>query len=331
MPEQHALHDGVAVDGVADGRDDVFVLVPVRVVEVVQYAAVVGGFHIVDVEAFHVCKTFGILGRQLGQIHFSASQLQGPGVAVGNDLKHDVFYVWLPGKIRVVGAHRDRLAGFPRFQGVRPRSDGMAEKVRRLHVFPFQAVLWQNRDRHIVDKRHVWLCQFENHGLPVGRLNGFDIHKVGRVFRFVVRIHDGFDRELHVFGRKWLTIVPRHVVSQMKRPCLRSLVVRPACRQGGHDSVVLVVGRQTVEQQQIDFAVLVDDRVDARIVLRRVNKGVGLFLNRFLAARQQSESQKPGNPFPLFLFHSTLPRFLFIFLLYPFEWTSGQPSLCCKA
>ena len=60
LPEQDRVDDGLAVDAVANGGNDVAVFCPVGVIEVEEDAAVIGGRHVVAGVGVAFGKVFGV-------------------------------------------------------------------------------------------------------------------------------------------------------------------------------------------------------------------------------------------------------------------------------
>lgn len=106
--------------------------------------------------------------------------------------------------------------------------------------------------------------------------NLLDVFKVRRVLRAVVGIHDGFDREPDVVCGEGLPIVPRDAGFQVEGVGVRLFVKTQLSARPGHDVILSVVGGQTVEEQEVDLAVLVHCGVDARVVAGAVDQRGGL-------------------------------------------------------
>ena len=85
--QQYGIHDGLTVDAVADGRDQITVFLPVGIPEVVQNAAIVSGFHVINSQLIHAIEGLSVLGSNLGKIQLTILQLQSLGSIVGDDLK----------------------------------------------------------------------------------------------------------------------------------------------------------------------------------------------------------------------------------------------------
>ena len=130
--------------------------------------------------------------------------------------------------------------------------------------------------RHVIEKRHIGRRQAERNGLVVRHRNLLDVFKVRRVLRAVVGIHDGFDRELYVRCGEGLPIVPRDAGFQVEGVGVRLFVKIPALSKTRYDVILSVVGGQTVEEQEVDLAVLVHRGVDARVVAGAVDQRGGL-------------------------------------------------------
>ena len=133
-------------------------------------------------------------------------------------------------------------------------------------------MLRQDRHRHVVEKRDVRRGEPERDRVVVDHGDLLDVLEVRRVFRAVFRVHDRFDRELHVLRRERLAVVPAHVLLEVERVGAGFLVEIPAFCQRRDDRVVAVVAGQAVEQQEVDLAVLVHGRVDARVVAAAVDE-----------------------------------------------------------
>ena len=272
LPEQDRVDDGLPVNAVADGGDEVAVLRPVVVPEVEENAAVVCRRHVIAGIALLIRKVLCVFRIEQGQINLAGLQLQGLRIVVRDDLEDDAVDLRRTEVIILVFDQHDGLPGVPALQFIWAGADRMAEEIRFLHVLVLQQVLWQNGHGHIVKKGHVRCGQAEHDGLVVGNGDLLHILKVRRVFRAVFGVHDGFDRELYVLGRERLAVMPLHAVAQVEGVGAGALIVFPRFSQTGNDLVAAVVGGQTAEEQHVDLAVLIHGGVDAGVVAAAVNK-----------------------------------------------------------
>ena len=133
---------------------------------------------------------------------------------------------------------------------------------------------------------------------------------VRRIFRAVVGVHDGFDRELDVVGRERLAVVPLDVFVQVESIGAVRLVIVPALGESRNDPVIAVVRGQAVEEQQIDLAVLVHRRIDARVVSGAVDERGRRVVGRIAAALPaggEGEEHREGQQKSQRFFHGKTP------------------------
>ena len=123
-----------------------------------------------------------------------------------------------------------------------------------------------------MSKRCVRHAEPKRNGLLINDRDLLHILEIRRVLRSVFRVHDRLDRKLHVVRRKRLPVVPRHAVTQIKRVCVCIRVVIPSLGKRRYDLIVPVMRRQTVKNQEIDFPVLIQRRIDARVIAAAVNE-----------------------------------------------------------
>ena len=292
VPQNHRVHDGLAVDGAADGRNDVLVLRPVGVPEVEQDAAIVAGLHAVDRVVIVVCKVLRILGGQQRQIQLAGLHLHGLSVVVGHDLEDDALDLGRALEVVLVAGENDGLALVPALQPVGAGADGTAEEGGGLHVLALQQVLGQDCHGHVVQEGRVGGGQAEGDGVLVDHRDLRHVLVVGGVFGAVLGIHDGLDGELHVLGGEIFAVVPLHVLLQMEGVGEALFIVVPGLRQAGYHLIVAVVGGQAVEDQDVDLAVLVHGRVDAGVVAGRVGQRVVARLRRRRTYERQRKDQQ---------------------------------------
>ena len=150
LPEQHRIDNGLTVDGVADGGDDVAVFRPVGVVEVEEDAAVVRGRHVIERIAVRAREALGVLRIEQRQIQLAGLQLHGLRVVVGYDLEDDALDVRRAQEVVLVAHEHDGLPGVPAFELVGPRADGGTEESGFLHVLALEQMLRQDRHRHVL-------------------------------------------------------------------------------------------------------------------------------------------------------------------------------------
>ena len=127
-------------------------------------------------------------------------------------------------------------------------------------------MLRQNRHRHVIQKCNVGSREAEGDGIVVFHRDFLHVLEVRRVLRAVVGVHDGLDREFHVVCGEALAVVPGDVGAQMEGVGVGFLVKIPAFGEARNDVVFAVVGGEAVEEQEVNFAVLVHRGVDARVV-----------------------------------------------------------------
>ena len=138
LPQKHRVHDGLPVDRIADGGDDVFIFGPVVVPEVKENAAVVAGFEIVAGKAVFSLELLGVFGVEERKVQLAGLQLHGLRIVVGDDLEDDAVDVCRALKIALVFLENDRLPHVPACELICARADRIAEEVGGLEVFAIQ-------------------------------------------------------------------------------------------------------------------------------------------------------------------------------------------------
>ena len=208
LPQKHRVHDGLPVDRVADGGDDVFIFAPVVVPEVKENAAVVAGFEIVAGKAVFSLELLGIFGVEERKVQLAGLQLHCLCVVVGDDFEDDTVDVCSALKIALVFLKNDRLTDVPACELICARADGAAEEIGGLEVFAIQKMLRQNRHRHVIQKCNVGSREAEGDGIVVFHRDFLHVLEVRRILRAVVGVHDGLNGELHVVCGEALAVVP---------------------------------------------------------------------------------------------------------------------------
>ena len=150
LPEQHRIDNGLTVDGVADGGDDVAVFRPVGVVEVEEDAAVVRGGHVVAGVAVLAREVLRVFRVEQRKVDLAGLKLHGLRVVVGYDLEDDALDVRRAQEVVLVAHEHDGLPGVPAFELVGPRADGGTEESGFLHVLALEQMLRQDRHRHVL-------------------------------------------------------------------------------------------------------------------------------------------------------------------------------------
>lgn len=106
-----------------------------------------------------------------------------------------------------------------------------------------------------------------------------------------------------------LAVVPLHPLAQVESIGAVCLVIVPALGEGGNDLVIAVVRGQSVEEQQIDLAVLVHRGIDARVVGRAVDERGRRVVGRIAAALpagSEGEEHREGQQKSQRFFHGKL-------------------------
>ena len=310
LPEQHRVDDGLTVDGVADGGDDVAVFRPVGVVEVEEDAAVVRGGHVVAGVAVLAREVLRVFRVEQRKVDLAGLELHRLRIVVGYDLEDDALDVRRAQEVVLVAHEHDGLPGVPAFELVGPCADGGAEKGGFLHVLALEQMLRQDRHRHVLQKCGVRLSEAERDGVVVEHGDLLHVLVIRRVFRAVVGVHDGFDREFDVLRRERLAVVPLHPLAQVESIGAIRLVIVPALGEGGNDLVIAVVRGQSVEEQQVDLAVLVHRGIDARVVGRAVDERGRRVVGRVAAAPAaggKGEEHREGQQKSQRFFHGKTP------------------------
>ena len=138
LPQKHRIHDGLPVDRIADGGDDVFIFAPVVVPEVKENAAVVAGFEIVAGKAVFSLELLGIFGVEERKVQLAGLQLHGLRIVVGDDLEDDAVDVCRALKIALVFLKNNRLTDVPAGKLICACADRIAEEVGGLEVFALE-------------------------------------------------------------------------------------------------------------------------------------------------------------------------------------------------
>ena len=289
VAQQYRVDDGLAVDGAAEGGNQVGVLLPVGIPEIIENASIIGGFHLKADVAIVFGEQLRVLGRDVSHVQLAGHELKRLGVVIGDDLEHDGVDVRRALEIVLILHQRDGLTRVPGSHLIGAGADGKAEEIRGLHVLSLKQMLRQDADGHVLQKRRVVAGEREGHGVVVDDLNFGHILVVGGDFRLVGGIHDGLNGEFHVLGGEGFAVVEGHVFLQMEGVGVALRVVVPALGQTRNHVVLRVVSRQTVEQQQVDLAMLVEGGIDAGVVAAAIDQ-------RALAQRRDGNRQRRQNP-----------------------------------
>ena len=171
-------------------------------------------------------------------------------------------------------------------------------------------MLRQDRHRHVLQKCGVRLSEAERDGVVVEHGDLLHVLVIRRVFRAVVGVHDGFDREFDVLRCERPAVVPLHPLAQIEGVGAVCLVIVPALGEGGNDLVIAVVRGQAVEEQQVDLAVLVHRGIDARVVSGAVDERGRRVVGRIAAALpagSEGEEHREGQQKSQRFFHGKTP------------------------
>lgn len=106
-----------------------------------------------------------------------------------------------------------------------------------------------------------------------------------------------------------LAVVPFHPFAQVENIGAVRLVIVPALGEGGNDLIIAVVRGQSVEEQQVDLAVLVHRGIDARVVGRAVDERGRRVVGRVAAAPAaggEGEEHREGQQKSQRFFHGKL-------------------------
>ncbi len=182
-------------------------------------------------------------------------------------------------KIILILHHHNGLPHVPAFQLIRPCPHRCAKEIRLLHILPFQQMRGQNGHGHIIQKGRVGRRQPKGYGLLVHHPDFLHILVVWRVLGSVFRVHNRLDGKLHILRRKRLAVMPPDPLFQMKGIGTGSLVKFPALCQRRNHFIIAVMGRKAVEEQQIDFPVLIHGRIDTGIIAAGIDQRNGLLLH----------------------------------------------------
>ncbi len=139
-------------------------------------------------------------------------------------------------------------------------------------------MLRQNRHRHIIQECYVGSFQLKRYRVIVNHPDLFHILVIWRIFRSVLRVHDGFDRKFYILRRERLAIMPFYVFFQMERISAVILIEFPASGKSGHYFIIAVVSGKTIKKQNIDLPMLVHGGIDSGIITAAINQRNRLFI-----------------------------------------------------
>ena len=131
-------------------------------------------------------------------------------------------------------------------------------------------MLRKNCHRHIIKKCHIRRIQLKCDRVVINHVDFFHILIIRCILRAIVRIHDRLDRKFYVIRSKILTIVPLHALFKMEGIGACFLIKLPAFCQTRNDLILSVMCCQAIEQQNIDFSVLIHCRIDSRVITASV-------------------------------------------------------------
>ena len=129
LAKQYRLNDCIAVNSVADGRDNVSVFGPVLILEVKENSTVIRGLHIIACIAVLTCKQLCILRRKQRKIQLTGLHLHCLCIVICDNLKDHLIDIRLTLKIILILLQRDRLTLVPLCQLVRTGTDRMTEEI----------------------------------------------------------------------------------------------------------------------------------------------------------------------------------------------------------
>ena len=195
----------------------------------------------------------------------------------------------------LLAAHqRDALPRIPAFQPVGPGAHGMLIEAVCGQILALQQVRRQNAHGQVIQHGDVGRGKLNLQSEVVRHADGGDILVVGGVFRGVGWVHNGLQRELGVRRRQLDAVVKIHVAAQVEGVGVGRLVELPPLGHIRNHPVILAVRRQPGKEQKVDFAVLIQRRVDGCIIAAAVDQGFGGILRRGLPAGRQAHRQQCG-------------------------------------
>ena len=271
--QQDSIQNCLTINGVVDCGDQIGIFLPVGIPEVVQNAAIVSGFHVINSQLIHAIEGLSVLGSNLGKIQLTILQLQSLGSIVGDDLKDDGVNVGSAAKVILVLHHNDGLAHFPVAELIGASADRRLEVVGAPHILALQQVLGNDGHGHVIQESVVRLAQNERDLGVADNLDFSDLFIVGGILRAIVGILDSGDGESYVLSGERLTIMPFHIVTELEGVSHACLIIAPALCQTGNQISVTITDQQAVEQQVLDLAVLIHNGVDGVVVAGAIDQG----------------------------------------------------------
>ena len=247
LSQKHGVDNGLTVNGIADCRNNIPVFCPVFILEIKKNSPVIGGLHVIAGITLPTGKGLSILRRKKRHVQLPGLHLNCLRIVVGNNLKHNPVYIRAPFIIILIFHKRNRLPCVPAFQLIRPCAHRISEKIRLLHVLPFQKMAGQNPHSHIIKKRHIRRGKTKGNGVLIRHANLLHILIIRSVLRTVVRIHNGFYGKFHIIGGKRLPVMPLYPFTEVKSVCTGFLVKFPALCKSGNHLILSVMGRQTAK------------------------------------------------------------------------------------
>ena len=135
LAKQYRLNDCIAVNSVADGRDNVSVFGPVLILEVKENSTVIRGLHIIACIAVLTCKQLCILRRKQRKIQLTGLHLHCLCIIICHNLKYNCINISCTGKILLILFHCNSLSCIPAYKLIWSCSNWCTEKVRCLPIF----------------------------------------------------------------------------------------------------------------------------------------------------------------------------------------------------
>ena len=178
MTQEHAVYDSLSVYSIAQCFRQLSVVLPDIVVEIIHYASVIGGLHLIYSKSILVLEFGFCLRCYLRKIDLTGFQLQCSGIGIFYDLEYH--FADLRGTTIVVIEllHGYALTHIPAYQFVRSCSHWRLVEAVLGHILSFKQMCRQYTYGQIVQHCYVRCCELDIHMCIVYHLYTFDIFEI---------------------------------------------------------------------------------------------------------------------------------------------------------